>query len=75
MTLEPRLCVKAADNCDESYWLPFLWVRVFRNTLIPSVKMTLTMNTMFAGIICQTIKREVEYSTAKEIVILASIFW
>ena len=32
-------------------------VRVFRNTLIPSVKMTLTMK--------KTIKREVEYSTAK----------
>ena len=33
-------------------------VRVLRNTLIPSVKMTLTMNKMFAGIICQTIERE-----------------
>ena len=31
-------------------------VRAFRNTLIPSVKMTLTMNKMFAGIICQTIQ-------------------
>ena len=41
-------------------------VRVFRNTLIPSVKMTLTMNKMFAGIICQTIEREVDYSTAKK---------
>ena len=43
-------------------------VRVFRNTLIPSVKMTLTMNRMFAGIIklCQTIEREVDYSTAKK---------
>ena len=51
-------------------------VRVFRNTLIPSVKMTLTMNKMFAGIICQTIERDVDYSTAKtKIVILASIFW
>ena len=30
---------------------------------------------MFVGIICQTIKREVEYSTAKKIVILPSIFW
>ena len=49
-------------------------IRVFRNTLIPSVKMTLTMNKMFAGIICQTIEREVDYSTAKKIVILASIF-
>ena len=41
-------------------------VRVFRNTLIPSVKMTLTMNKMFAGIICETIEREVDYSTAKK---------
>ena len=41
-------------------------VRVFRNTLIPSVKMTLTMNKMFAGITCQTIEREVDYSTAKK---------
>ena len=48
-------------------------VRVFKNTLIPSVKMTLTMNKMFAGIICQTVEREVDYSTAKKIAILASI--
>ena len=46
-------------------------VRVFRNTLIPSVKMTLTMNKMFAGIICQTIEREVDYSTAKK----KLLFW
>ena len=45
-------------------------VRVFRNTLIPSVKMMLTMNKMFAGIICQTIEQEVDYSTAKKMV-----FW
>ena len=45
-------------------------VRVFRNTLIPSVKMTLTMNKMFAGVICQTIEQEVDYSTAKKMV-----FW
>ena len=53
-------------------------VRVFRKTLIPSVKTTLTTNKMFAGIICQTIEREVDYSTAKKrknkTVILASIF-
>ena len=36
--------------------------------------MTLTMSEMFAGIICETIEREVDYSTAKKIVILASIF-
>ena len=41
-------------------------VRVFRKTLIQSVKTTLTMNKMFAGIICQTIEREVDYSTAKK---------
>ena len=41
-------------------------VRVLRNTLIKSVKMTLTMNKMFAGIICQTIEREADYSTAKK---------
>ena len=50
-------------------------VRVFRNTLIPSVKMKLTMNKMFTGIICQTIEREVDCTTATKIVILASIFW
>ena len=43
-----------------------LLVRVFRNTLIPSVKMTLTMNKMFAGIICPPIEREVDYSTAEK---------
>ena len=46
-------------------------VRVFRNTLIPAVKMTLTINKMFAGIICQTNEREVDYSTAKE----KMLFW
>ena len=51
-------------------------VRVFRNILIPSVRMTLTMSKMFARIICQTIEWEVNYSTAKkEEVILASIFY
>ena len=55
----------------------YFFVRVFRNTLIPSVKMTLTMNKMVAGIICQTIEREVDFSTAKKKnVFLASIiFW
>lgn len=46
-------------------------VRVLRNTLIPSVKMTLTMNKMFAGIKCQTIEREVDFSTAKN----KLLFW
>ena len=46
-------------------------VRVFRNTLIPSVKMTLTMNKMFAGIICQTIEGEVDFSIAKK----KLLFW
>ena len=50
-------------------------VRVFRNTLTPSMKMTITTNKMFAGVICQTIEREVDFSTAKKNVILASIFW
>ena len=45
-------------------------VRVLRNILIPSVKMTLTSNKMFAGIICQTIEREADYSTAKKF-----LFW
>ena len=40
-------------------------VSVLRNTLIPSVKMTL-MNKMLAGIICQTIEREVDYPTANK---------
>ena len=61
-------------NCYFAIGFYFL-VRVFRNTLIPSVKMTLTINKMLAGIICQTIEREGDYSTAKKIVILASIFW
>ena len=54
-------------------------VRVFRKTLIPSVKTTLTLNKMSAGIICHTIEREVDCSTVKKRkkkpVILASIFW
>ena len=49
----------------------FFLVRVLRNTLIKSVKMTLTMNKMFAGIICQTIEREADYSTAKK----KLLFW
>ena len=32
------------------------WVRVFRNILIPSVRMTSTMSKMFARIICQTVE-------------------
>ena len=49
-------------------------VRVFRNILIPSLRMTLTMSKMFASIICQSIEWKVNYSTAKN-VILASIFY
>ena len=41
-------------------------VRVFRNILIPSVRITLIMRKMFARIICQTIESEVDYLTAKE---------
>ena len=48
----------------------YFFVRVFRNTLIPSVKMTLTMNKMFADMICQTIEREIDFSTAKQL-----LFW
>ena len=44
----------------------YFLVRVFRNILIPSVRMTLTMSKMFARIICQTIEWEVNYFTAKE---------
>ena len=36
-------------------------VRVFRNILIPSVRMMLTMSKIFGRIICQTIKWEVNY--------------
>ena len=57
------------ENCYFAIGFYFL-VRVLRNTLIPSVTMTLTMNKMFAGIICQTIEREVDYSTAKKL-----LFW
>ena len=46
-------------------WLYISLEGVLRNTLIPPVKMTLTMNKMFADIICQTIEREVGYPTAK----------
>ena len=38
-------------------------VRVFRNILIPSVRMMLTMRKIFARIICQTIEWEVSYFT------------
>ena len=41
-------------------------VRVFRNILIPSVRITLTISKMFARIICQTIEWEADYLTAKE---------
>ena len=52
------------------------WVRVFRNILIPCVRVTLTMSKMFARNICQTIEWEVNYSTAKNIYIyFASIFY
>ena len=40
--------------------------RVFRDILILSVRMTLTISKMFARIICQTIEWEVNYFTAKE---------
>ena len=54
----------------------YFLVRVFRNVLIPSVRMMLTMSNIFARIICQTIEWEVNYSTAKKkYVILASIFY
>ena len=38
-------------------------VRVFRNILIPSVRMMLTMRKIFGRIICQTIEWEVSYFT------------
>ena len=44
----------------------YFLVRVFRDILILSVRMTLTISKMFARIICQTIAREVNYLTAKE---------
>ena len=44
----------------------YFLVRVFRNILILSVRITLTMSKMFARIICQTIEWEVDYLTAKE---------
>ena len=52
-------------NCHFAIGFYFL-VRVFRNILIPSVRMTLTMSKMFARIICQTIELEVDYFTTKE---------
>ena len=51
-------------------------VRLFRNTLILSVKMTLTLNKMFADIICQTrLNERLIFLLQKKFVILASIFW
>ena len=44
----------------------YFLVRVFRDILIPSVRMTLTISKMLAHIICQTIEWEVNYFTAKE---------
>jgi len=53
----------------------YFFGKSIQNTLILSVKMTLTMSKMFAGIICPTIEREIDYSTAKKRnVILTSIF-
>ena len=52
------------------------WVRAFRNILIPSVRVTLTMSKMFTRNICQTIEWEVNYSTAKKKkILLVSIFY
>ena len=65
-----RFIIPLQKNCYFAIGFYFL-VRVFRNTLIPSVKMTLTMNKMLAGIICQTIEREGDYSTAKK----KLLFW
>ena len=44
----------------------YFLVRVFRDILILSVRMMLTISKMFACIICQTIEWEVNYFTAKE---------
>ena len=44
----------------------YFLARVFRDILILSVRMTLTISKMFARIICQTIEWEVNYFTAKE---------
>ena len=52
-------------NCYFTIGFYFL-VKVFRNILIPSVRMTLTMSKMFARIICQTIEWEVNYFNVKE---------
>ena len=49
----------------------YISLRVFRNILIPSVRMTLTTSKMFARIICQTIEWDVNYSTAKK----KMLFW
>ena len=44
----------------------YFLVRVFRDILILSVRMTLTISKMFARVICQTIEWEVNYFIAKE---------
>ena len=48
--------------------------KIVKNILIPSVGMMLTMSKILSRIICETIEWEVNYSTAKKNVILASIF-
>ena len=50
-------------------------VRVFRNILIPSLRMTLTMSKMFARIICQSIEWKVNYSTEKMLFWLLFSIW
>ena len=49
----------------------YFLVRVFRDILILSVRMTLTISKMFARIICQTIGWEVNYFTATK----KMVFW
>ena len=66
-----ELLVLYAKPSDKRFIIPgttkkcFFLVRVFRNILIPSVRMTLTMSKMFAHIMCQTIEWEVNYPPAK----------
>ena len=46
----------------------------FRNILIPSVRMTLTVCKMFARVICQTIEWEVNYFIANEKMLFLLLF-
>ena len=72
MTLEPRLCVKTADNSDKSFHFFGKSIQKHPDSVCEN---GVNNEQNVPGIICQTIKREDEYSIAKKNIIVASIFW